>query len=231
MLRSAADAPEFALRRTPWPTWIRREGSKPGFRYVAADGRLVRDARTLERIRLLAHSARRGATCTSPPSPRAAVQAWGFDAKGRKQYRYHARAVERGQLRKYYRVRRAREGPPRASPPHPPRTPALARRSKRAVAAAVVAAGQRELLPRRQRALRRGERDVRHHDAAQVARRDRRRQRHASRTSGKRSIRQRQVVVESRARAARRAAAATRRARGSSATATAHAGATSRRAT
>jgi DNA topoisomerase-1 len=40
------------------------------------------------------------------PSPSAAVQAWGFDAKGRKQYRYHDRAVERGQLRKYYRVRR-----------------------------------------------------------------------------------------------------------------------------
>jgi DNA topoisomerase-1 len=35
----------------------------------------------------------------------AAVQAWGFDAKGRKQYRYHDRAVERGALRKYYRVR------------------------------------------------------------------------------------------------------------------------------
>jgi DNA topoisomerase-1 len=33
------------------------------------------------------------------------VQAWGLDAKSRKQYRYHARAVERGQLRKYYRVR------------------------------------------------------------------------------------------------------------------------------
>ena len=38
-------------------------------------------------------------------SPRASVQAWGLDVKSRKQYRYHARAVERGQLRKYYRVR------------------------------------------------------------------------------------------------------------------------------
>ena len=62
------------------------------------------DERTLDRIRLLA----------VPPawtdvhiaaSARAEVQAWGMDAKGRKQYRYHARAVERGQLRKYYRVR------------------------------------------------------------------------------------------------------------------------------
>ena len=84
--------------------WIHREGSKSRFRYRRSDGRLVRDARTLERIRMLA----------IPPgwrdvhiatSPRASVQAWGLDVKSRKQYRYHARAVERGQLRKYYRVR------------------------------------------------------------------------------------------------------------------------------
>ncbi|HKH94676.1 MAG TPA: hypothetical protein VKA54_22910 [Gemmatimonadaceae bacterium] len=84
--------------------WILREGSKSRSRYTRSDGRPVRDARTLERIRMLA----------IPPgwtdvhiavSPRASVQAWGLDAKSRKQYRYHARAVERGQLRKYYRVR------------------------------------------------------------------------------------------------------------------------------
>jgi DNA topoisomerase-1 len=116
--------------------WILREGSKSNFRYRRSDGRLVRDARTLERIRLLAippgwrdvHVA---------PSPRAAVQAWGLDAKGRKQYRYHARAVERGQLRKYYRVRELAKD-----------LPELRRRirrhagvrapTKRAVAAAVV---------------------------------------------------------------------------------------------
>jgi DNA topoisomerase-1 len=39
-------------------------------------------------------------------SARSAVQAWGVDAKGRKQYRYHERAQKRGELRKYYRVRR-----------------------------------------------------------------------------------------------------------------------------
>lgn len=96
----------------------------------------MRDARTLERIRAM----------TIPPawtdvhiaaSARASVQAWGLDAKLRKQYRYHERAVARGQLRKYYRVRElARE------------LPELRRRirrhatsrepSKRAVAAAVV---------------------------------------------------------------------------------------------
>jgi DNA topoisomerase-1 len=34
------------------------------------------------------------------------VPAWGFDAKGRKQYRYHESAVEQGERRKHYRVRR-----------------------------------------------------------------------------------------------------------------------------
>ena len=38
-------------------------------------------------------------------SSRAAIQAWGLDARGRKQYKYHPRAVEKGELRKYYRVR------------------------------------------------------------------------------------------------------------------------------
>jgi DNA topoisomerase-1 len=37
--------------------------------------------------------------------PRSAIQVWGFDARGRKQYKYHARAVQKGELRKYYRVR------------------------------------------------------------------------------------------------------------------------------
>jgi DNA topoisomerase-1 len=85
--------------------WIRRIGSKTrGFRYVTETGRPVRDRRTLARIDAL----------RVPPAWRdvriagsatAAIQAWGFDARGRRQYRYHARAAEKGQLRKYYRVR------------------------------------------------------------------------------------------------------------------------------
>ncbi|MDQ3082732.1 MAG: DNA topoisomerase IB, partial [Gemmatimonadota bacterium] len=75
-----------------------------GFRYGGPDGKAVRDKATLERIDLL----------RIPPawcdvhiaaSARAAIQVWGLDARGRKQYRYHGRAVEKGQLRKYYRVR------------------------------------------------------------------------------------------------------------------------------
>ncbi|CAN5507106.1 DNA topoisomerase IB [soil metagenome] len=116
--------------------WIQREGGKTRFRYVRKDGQAVGDERTLERIRLL----------VIPPawtdvhiavSARAEVQAWGMDVKGRKQYRYHPRAVERGQLRKYYRVRElARELPDirrRVRSHAASRTP-----SKRAVAAAVV---------------------------------------------------------------------------------------------
>jgi DNA topoisomerase-1 len=85
--------------------WIRRFGSKTrGFRYVDEAGRPVRDSRTIARI----------AAMRVPPawqevqiaaSATAAIQAWGFDARGRRQYRYHARAAEKGQLRKYYRVR------------------------------------------------------------------------------------------------------------------------------
>jgi DNA topoisomerase-1 len=85
--------------------WIRRIGSKTrGFRYVDDAARPVRDPRVLARIDAL----------RVPPAWRdvhiavsgsAAIQAWGFDARGRRQYRYHARAAEKGQLRKYYRVR------------------------------------------------------------------------------------------------------------------------------
>jgi DNA topoisomerase-1 len=85
--------------------WIVREGSKTkGFRYKGPTGRAISDQAQLERINAL----------RIPPAwrdvhvstdPRAAIQVWGFDARGRKQYKYHARAVEKGELRKYYRVR------------------------------------------------------------------------------------------------------------------------------
>ncbi|RPE80188.1 DNA topoisomerase IB [Vulcaniibacterium tengchongense] len=67
---------------------IRRRRSGTGFRYVDAQGRPVRDAATLARIRALA----------IPPAytdvwicadARGHLQATGRDARGRKQYRYH----------------------------------------------------------------------------------------------------------------------------------------------
>ncbi|MEO8192827.1 MAG: DNA topoisomerase IB [Gemmatimonadales bacterium] len=93
--------------------WIRRKGTqKSGFRYSAHDGSALRGKKILERIDLL----------RIPPAwrdvhiaanPRAAVQVWGLDARGRKQYRYHRRAVEKGELRKHYRVRQMAKDLPR----------------------------------------------------------------------------------------------------------------------
>src|SRR4030095_4757090 len=86
--------------------WIVRRGTPNiGFTYVNNAGRVVRDRAILERIdRLRIPPAWRDVR--NAESARASVQAWGFDARGRRQYRYHERAVERGQLRKYHRVRR-----------------------------------------------------------------------------------------------------------------------------
>jgi len=85
--------------------WILRVGTpSAGFRYTL-DGRPVRGAAALDRI----------AALVIPPAWRdvhisydthASIQVWGFDARGRKQYRYHPRAVERSALRKYHRVTR-----------------------------------------------------------------------------------------------------------------------------
>lgn len=85
--------------------WILRKGTKKsGFRYEDAWGKQVQSREVLERIDSL----------RIPPAwkdvhvastPRSAIQVWGFDARARKQYRYHPRAVEKGELRKHYRVR------------------------------------------------------------------------------------------------------------------------------
>lgn len=87
------------------PQWIRRLGTpRGGFRYVAPNGTPLRAVRALERIKAL-HIPPAWTGVHVAANERAAVQAWGFDAKGRKQYRYHGKAVARGELRKHYRVR------------------------------------------------------------------------------------------------------------------------------
>lgn len=85
--------------------WILRKGSaRSGFRYLSAAGTPVRAPRALERIRRLGvPPAWRDVHIA--PDARRAIQAWGFDARGRKQYRYNERAVRRRELRKYHRVR------------------------------------------------------------------------------------------------------------------------------
>ncbi|MFL5384615.1 MAG: DNA topoisomerase IB [Longimicrobiaceae bacterium] len=90
-------------RRAEERWWRRRGTPETGFAYLRADGRPLRSAPALERIRGLA----------IPPawtdvhiaaSPGAKVQAWGIDAAGRKQYRYHPDAVARGARRKYRKL-------------------------------------------------------------------------------------------------------------------------------
>lgn len=94
--------------------WIRRLGSKrTGFRYVGADGRgVVRDLRTLTRIAGLGIPPAWRDVHISP-GPTRAIQAWGYDARNRKQYRYHAKAIEQRELRKYHRVRQLARSLPR----------------------------------------------------------------------------------------------------------------------
>jgi DNA topoisomerase-1 len=87
-LKTALAAADLRYSR-PGDRGIRREGPSTAFRYVDADGRAVRSARTRARIRALA----------IPPAwtsvwicedPQGHLQATGRDARGRLQYRYHA---------------------------------------------------------------------------------------------------------------------------------------------
>ena len=58
------------------------------FRYVDARGAVIRDEEQLERVAALAIPPAWTDVWISP-SPRARLQATGFDSAGRKQYRYH----------------------------------------------------------------------------------------------------------------------------------------------
>src|SRR5207237_5797259 len=82
---------------------IRRVGRKKRFRYVFASGATVRDSAQLQRIRALAipPAWRHVWIC---PDPRGHLQATGRDARGRKQYRYHARWREVRDAVKYDRM-------------------------------------------------------------------------------------------------------------------------------
>ena len=68
---------------------IRRVATGTGFRYVDPDGRPIKNAGEIERIRKIAIPPAWTDVWISP-SPLGHIQAVGRDAKGRKQYRYHA---------------------------------------------------------------------------------------------------------------------------------------------
>ncbi|HLT43829.1 MAG TPA: DNA topoisomerase IB [Luteimonas sp.] len=72
---------------------IRRQRRGRGFGYVDANGRKVTDAAVLQRIRALAVPPA-WTDVWICPDPRGHIQATGRDARGRKQYRYHARWSE-----------------------------------------------------------------------------------------------------------------------------------------
>jgi DNA topoisomerase I len=83
--------------------WRRLGSPRAGFTYLGADGRPLRGARTLERIRSLAIPPAWTDVRISP-DPSAHIQAFGFDASGRKQYRYHPGWHEVRARRKYRKL-------------------------------------------------------------------------------------------------------------------------------
>ncbi|WP_424951909.1 DNA topoisomerase IB [Deinococcus sp.] len=86
--------------------YLRREGDKPGeFHYVYPDGREYTGAEGLARIASLAVPPAYREVFVSP-DPDAEVQAFGRDAAGRLQYRYHPDFVQAGATRKWQRLTR-----------------------------------------------------------------------------------------------------------------------------
>jgi DNA topoisomerase-1 len=98
----AADAAGLRYVRDDRPG-IRRLGTGQRFHYVRPGGARVRDAATLARIRGLAipPAYRDVWIC---PDPLGHLQATGRDARGRKQYRYHARWREQRDETKFDRM-------------------------------------------------------------------------------------------------------------------------------
>ncbi|HZS08786.1 MAG TPA: DNA topoisomerase IB [Blastocatellia bacterium] len=87
--REAAKSAGLRYVNDTSPGILRRRAGK-GFSYIGVDGKPLRDADELARIRALAiPPAWTGVWIC--PSPHGHIQATGRDAKGRKQYRYHAR--------------------------------------------------------------------------------------------------------------------------------------------
>lgn len=89
-VRSRSDARAAGLRYVdPDGPGIRRIRSGRGFRYLDADGRPIRSKAELARIRSLAVPPAWTEVWICP-SPSGHLQAVGRDARGRRQYRYHA---------------------------------------------------------------------------------------------------------------------------------------------
>jgi DNA topoisomerase-1 len=82
---------------------IRRRRVGKGFQYIATDGRPIREAESLGRIKRLAIPPAWSDVWICP-DPRGHLQATGRDARGRKQYRYHPKWREVRDAVKYDRM-------------------------------------------------------------------------------------------------------------------------------
>ncbi|HJR17536.1 MAG TPA: DNA topoisomerase IB [Gemmatimonadales bacterium] len=82
---------------------IRRKRSGSGFTYLGPDGRAIKDAAELARIRSLAIPPAYTDVWICP-SPNGHIQATGRDARGRKQYRYHPKWREKRDETKFGRI-------------------------------------------------------------------------------------------------------------------------------
>jgi DNA topoisomerase I len=91
---------------------IRRRRSGSGFSYVAPDGKVIRDAAEISRIRSLAIPPAYTDVWISPTA-NGHIQATGRDARGRKQYRYHPKWREKRDETKFGRVLAFSEALPR----------------------------------------------------------------------------------------------------------------------
>jgi DNA topoisomerase-1 len=100
---AAAETPRGLVHVTDTKPGIRRLRRGDGFRYVGPDGKAVRDAETLARIRKLAIPPAYEDVWICPKA-NGHVQATGRDARGRKQYRYHAAWREAKDADKFVRM-------------------------------------------------------------------------------------------------------------------------------
>ena len=87
---AAREAGLHYVAMSPLPAGIRRVKSGKGFRFVAPDGTTIRDKSEIKRIHAIVIPPAWTEVWICP-SPLGHIQAVGRDARGRKQYRYHAR--------------------------------------------------------------------------------------------------------------------------------------------
>jgi DNA topoisomerase I len=123
---------------------IRRRKAGKGFSYIGVDGKPIRDAAVVDRIRKLAIPPAYTDVWISP-DPEGHIQATGRDDRGRKQYRYHPRWAEVRAETKFARMAAFGKALPgiRAQVDHDLRRHGL---PKEKVVAAVVALLERTLI-------------------------------------------------------------------------------------